>query len=68
MSDPHVWQAHRAADNLSNTLASSYEEAMATGQPVSADDQQLLVQQLTEQFATLRAMLAKLGVVTTPPA
>lgn len=53
MSDPHVWQAHRAADNLSNTLASFYEEALATGLTVSADDQRLL---------------ARLGVVTTPPA
>lgn len=66
MSDPNVWQAHRAADDLSNTLASSYEEAMATGLPVSADDQRLLVQQLTGQFATLRDRLASLGVATSP--
>ncbi|MFE9424168.1 hypothetical protein ACFYNO_14515 [Kitasatospora sp. NPDC006697] len=66
MTDPtDLWQAHRAADNLSNTLASSYEEAMATGLP-SADGQQLLTRQLTEQLATLRRRLADLGVATDP--
>ncbi|WP_051708939.1 hypothetical protein [Streptomyces sp. NRRL S-350] len=65
MSDPNVWQAHRAAADLSNTLASSYEEAMATGLPVSADGQRL-TQQLTEQLATLRERLAVLGVSADP--
>ncbi|MER5356481.1 hypothetical protein ABT093_39950 [Kitasatospora sp. NPDC002551] len=67
MPDPTaLWQAHRAADNLSNTLASSHEEAMATGFPVSADGQRL-TQQLTEQLATLRERLAELGVATDAP-
>ncbi|MFB7865404.1 hypothetical protein [Streptomyces sp. NPDC056069] len=66
MPDPtDLWQAHRAADNLSNTLASSYEEAMATGFPGSADGQRL-TQQLTEQLTTLRERLADLGVPTDP--
>lgn len=63
MLDPTaLWQAHRAADDLSNTLASTYEDSVANERPISADAGQRLTQQLTEQLTTLRERLAELGV------
>lgn len=60
MSDlPAVWQAHRAADDLSNTLASYYEEGFPSGQAELTDAQRQL---LAGQHDKLRQRLDALGV------
>lgn len=54
-----VWQAHRAADDLSNSLASYYEEGAPNGQTQLTDAQRQL---LVIQHDKLRQLLEALGV------
>ncbi len=54
-----VWQAHRAADDLSNSLASLYESGSPAGQQHLTVGQK---QMLTTQAQRLEGLLAKLGV------
>ncbi|MEU0110674.1 hypothetical protein ABZ313_35660 [Streptomyces sp. NPDC006251] len=60
MSDlSDVWQAHRAADDLSNSLASFYEAGIPTGQTQLTDTQ---LQLLAVQHEKVRQLLERLGV------
>ena len=54
-----VWQAHRAADDLSNSLASFYENGSPTGQHQLTPGQKRM---LTTQAQRLEGLLEKLGV------
>ncbi|MFJ3206224.1 hypothetical protein [Streptomyces sp. NPDC086989] len=65
MSDlTSVWQAHRAADELSSTLASFYEEGNPSGQQELTNTQR---QSLTRQFDKLRRLLGDVGVAVPLP-
>ncbi|MGP3691054.1 hypothetical protein ACTVZO_41380 [Streptomyces sp. IBSNAI002] len=60
MSDlTDVWQAHRAAETLSSTLASFYEEGSPAGQRELTDAQK---NSITEQFDKVRRLLDSAGV------
>lgn len=60
MSDlTDVWQAHRAADHLSSTLASIYEKGNPAGQLELTDAQK---RSITEQFDKLRRLIGSAGV------
>ncbi|KUN58915.1 hypothetical protein AQJ46_42340 [Streptomyces canus] len=58
-----VWTAHRAADDLSNSLASYYEEGTSNGQTQLTVAQRQL---LAVQHDKLRQLLAALGVTAGP--
>ncbi|MFJ7280888.1 hypothetical protein [Kitasatospora sp. NPDC098663] len=57
-----VWQAHRTAADLSNSLAVFYEEGYPAGRTNLTESQR---QTLAAQLGTLQQDFAKLGVVPT---